>query len=92
VVWTGRTNRLAGFSLANFPALAMHSTRTQHRYAAPAGCWILDGFAQVNAWRGGSGDPLLAECWIDAGSTPESVVLRVAEVEVAHPAFADGWV
>lgn len=68
----------------------MDSARAQHCHAAPAGCWILDDFAQVDAWRGGSGDPLPTKGWIDAGAAPEAVVFRVGEVEVAHPAFAGG--
>lgn len=70
----------------------MQGARTQDRYTAPAGGRILDGFAQVSAWRGGSTDPLPAKSWIDAGATPEAVVFRVGQVQMAHPAFAGGWV
>lgn len=70
----------------------MQGARTQDRHTAPAGGRILDGFAQVNAWRGCSGDPLLAECRIDACAAPEAVVFRVGQVQMANPAFAGGWV
>lgn len=70
----------------------MDGTLAQHGNAAPAGGRILDGFPQVNAWRGGAADPLPSKGWIDAGASPESVVFRVGQVEMAHPAFAGGWV
>lgn len=70
----------------------MHSAGAQHCHTAPANCWIFDGFAQMNAWRGCSGNPFLAQCRINARAAPEAVVFRVGEVEVAHPALADCWV
>lgn len=70
----------------------MQGARSQDRYTAPAGGRILDGFAQVNAWRGGSTDPLPAKSWIDAVATPEAVVFRVGQVQMAHAALAGGWV
>ena len=70
----------------------MQGARTQDRYTAPAGGRILDGFAQVSAWRGGAADPLPAKCRIDACAAPEAVIVRVGQVEETHPAFAGSWV
>jgi hypothetical protein len=70
----------------------MQGARTQNRHTASTGGWIFDVFAKVNAWRGGAADPLPAKSWIDAGATPEAVVFRVGQVQMAHPAFAGGWV
>lgn len=70
----------------------MDGTSAQHGNAASAGGRILDGFAEVSAWRGGTADPLLAEGWIDAGASPKAVVFRVGQVEETHSAFAGGWV